>query len=229
VLARSQPRAGIAALCSFALVLGVMWAWSGLAAAADPTTTTAAAKCPTPEILRGMKATGATVRTPGAKPRTLDKDQATAFMQTWLAYSIFAKPAQERPPAALPVSRLNVAVLGNGQPTSLLIFYASDGTNAWVGAPAPFPAPPPNDQKWIRVPRPKQTIAAFAGRMAPICTDPVTTSTTNAATATTVGGAAKSNGTASDDGALWALIVGGMVIVGGGAFVVTRILRRRAG
>jgi hypothetical protein len=239
VPARSRSRARYTALASLALVSGVLLAWSGPAAAHEETTTTAktttttkstmpGVKCPTPELLGDLRATGATVTTPGAEPRKLDKDQATAFMQTWLAYSVFNEPEQERPPARLPVSRLEVALIQEGQPTSLLIFYATDGTNAWVGAPAAPPAPPPNDQKWIRVPKPKQTMAAFAGRMVPICTGP-TTPSTNANTATTVGKASKPSGTSSSgDGAMWALIVGGGVVVAGGAVVGTRVLRRRA-
>ena len=171
MFARSRCRAGTAALASLALAAGSFWVWSvvgSVSPALAATTTTA--KCPTPEIIGGISATGATVTTPGAKPRTLDKDQATAFMQTWLAYSVFEKPPQERPPAGVPISRLDVATVQAGQPAAFLIFYATDGTNVWVGAPAPTQAPPPNDQKWIRAPKPKETRAAFAGNMGPICT-----------------------------------------------------------
>jgi hypothetical protein len=230
VFARSRRRAGTAALASLAslaLGAGLLCAWSAPAAVAATTTT---AKCPTPEIIGGVTATGATVTTPGAKPRTLDKDQATAFMQTWLAYSVFSKPPQARPPAGLPVSRLVVGTLQSGQSSSLVIFYATDGTRVWVGAPAPTPAPPPNDQKWIRAPRPKETSAAFEGNMAPICTDPVTVpSTTAKASATTVGQATKPTGDSSGNGALWVLIVAGIVVVvGGGALVALRARRRPA-
>jgi hypothetical protein len=223
VFARSRCRAGLASLVLAAAALG-----TGPASAAVAATTTTV-KCPTPEILGGVRATGATVVTPGAKPRTLDKDQATAFMQTWLAYSVFEKPPQEHPPAGLPISRLTVAMVQGGQTSPLLIFYATDGTRVWVGAPAPAPAAPPNDQKWIRAPKPKETSAAFAGKMAPICTDPVTASSTTApAATTTVGQAAKASGKASDEGALLALIVAGIVVVVGGGAVVALRSRRRA-
>jgi hypothetical protein len=222
VFARSRCRAGLASLV---LAAAVLCTWPAAAAVASTTTTV---KCPTPEILGGITANGATVTTPGAKPRTLDKDQATAFMQTWLAYSVFKNPPQEHPPAGVPISRLNVAMVQGGQPSPLLIFYATDGIRVWVGAPAPAPAAPPNDQKWIRVPKPKETSAAFAGKMAPICTDPVTaTSTTAPAATTTVGLAAKPTGKSSD-GAPWALIVAGIVVVVGGGSVVALRSRRRA-
>jgi hypothetical protein len=227
VLARSQRRAGTAALTLLAFGFGSLWAWTAPASAADATTTTA--KCPTPEILGGVRATGATVTTPGAKVRKLDKDQATAFMQTWLAYSVFQNPPQEHPPAGVPVSRVNVTLTENGQPGALLIFYATDGTKVWVGAPAPVPAPPPNDQRWIRAPRPEQTTSAFKGEMAPICTGPTTsstTSTTTATSATTVGQAAKPDGTSSDSDVPWVLIVVGIVVVVGGATAVAVRARR---
>lgn len=225
MFARSRCRAGTAALASLALAAALLCA-SPVAAAVAATTTTA--KCPTPEILGGITATGATVTTPGAKPRTLDKDQATAFMQTWLAYSVFEKPPQERPPAGVPISRVNVALVQGGRPSPLLIFYATDGTRVWVGAPAPVPAPPPNDQKWIRTPKPKETSAALAGKMAPICTQPVTASSTTApAATTTVGLAAKPTGKSSD-GTPWVLIVAGIVVVVGGGSVVALRSRRRA-
>ena len=199
-----------------------------MAAAVDATTTTA--KCPTPEILGGVRATGAKVTTPGAEPRTLDKDQATAFMQTWLSYSVFDNPPQERPPAGVPVSRLNVALDESGTPNTLVIFYATDGTKVWVGAPAA--APPPNNERWIRVPKPEQTTEAFAGNMAPICTDPPTSAstappTTDGTTATTIGQAVDPPDTSSGDDAPWVLIALGIaVVVGVGALVAIRSRRR---
>ena len=235
MLARTQSRAGIGALAIVTLVLGSLCAASAPALAADATTatsgaTTTTAKCPTPELLSGFEATGATVTTPGAAARTLNQDQITAFLQTWLAYSVFENPPQERPPANLPVSQLDIATLQGGQPQPLVIFYATDGNNAWVGAPAPTPAPPPNDQKWIRVPKPKDTIAAFAGRLAPVCVDPPTSaSTTASTTATTIGQASKPDGSSSGSDTPWALIIVGIaVVVGGGAFVAVRSRRRPA-
>jgi hypothetical protein len=223
VLARLQRRTGLTML---GVVLTALCLWPSPARAANDATTTTA-KCATPEILNGIRATGATVTTPGAKARTLDKDQATAFMQSWLGYSVFANPPQEHPPTGLPVSQLDVGTLEGTTSSSLVIFYASDGTNAWVGAPAPRPAPPPNDQRWIRAPRPEQTIAAFAGKMAPICTPPPTASSTTAATTVTTIGQAKTDGASGSD-TPWALIIIGIaVVVGGGALFAIRSRRRR--
>jgi hypothetical protein len=230
VFSRTPSRAGLAALLSLALslaaVLGLSLASPATATAADTTPTTG---CATPEIVGGMFAVGATVSTPGAKPRTLDESQATAFMQTWLAYSVFSSPKQEHPPANLPVSQLHVNITQDGTPSTLLIFYATDGTKAWVGAPAPAPVPPPpNDQKWIRVPKPAETIAAFNGTMAPICADPTgAVSTTRPSTPTTLRLAVKPTGSSSGSGTPWILIIVGVLVVGAAGVAVSRVRRHR--
>jgi hypothetical protein len=220
---RSDIRSAIAALGALTFAAAMLVAGSVVPTAAASTTPTTG--CPTPQILNGMSATGATVATPGAKPRTLNASQATAFMQTWLAYSVFSSPPQQHPPAELPVSRLNVSLVQSGQPSTLEIFYASDGTTAWVGAPAPTPAPPPNDQKWIRAPKPAETIAAFAGKMAPICVDSASTA---AGTSTTLGVASAPSGSSSGNGTPWILAIVGVLVVAAGAVAATRLRRRRS-
>ena len=201
-------------------------AWTALPVAftAGPgnalTTSTTVPALP-PELLTGISVVGATVNSPGAKPRTLDANQATAFMQTWFAYSVFQNPPNERPPSSLPVSRLSVTTDSQG---TLLILYASDGTNVWVGAPAPVPTPPPNNEKWIRAPDPQRTIAGFEGRLAPTRT-PVPTTTTAPST-TTLPSPTRST-KSSDNGGLWALVaVGAAVIVAASAMLAARARRR---
>jgi hypothetical protein len=208
------------------MVLGLTLASSATGAAAATTPSTA---CPTPEIVGGMYAVGATVSTPGAKSRTLNESQATAFMQTWLAYSVFSSPPQNHPPASLPVSQLNVNINQDGTASTLLVFFATDGTKAWVGAPAPAPVPPPpNNQKWIRVPKPAETIAAFNGTMAPICADPTgAVSTTRPSTPTTLGLAVKPTGSSSGSGTPWILIIVGVLVVAAAAVAVSRVRRHR--
>jgi hypothetical protein len=203
-----------------------LWISSATAHAAATTPTTG---CPTPEIIGGMNAVGATVATPGQKSRSLDESQATAFMQTWLAYSVFSSPPQEHPPANLPVSTLTVKIVQDGTPSQLTIFFATDGKNAWVGAPAPAPVPPPpNNQKWIRTPKPAESIAAFNGNMAPICADPTGAATTvPGATTTSRALAVKSDGTSSDNGTFWILIVVGVLVVAAAAVAATRVRKRR--
>ncbi len=218
----AHTRARNAALVLLVLLPTVIWAGATSASAAVTTTTA----CPTPELLSGMNVVGATVATPGAKPRTLDARQATAFMQTWLAYSVFEKPPQEHPPANLPVSTLTVNL---AQPPPLTIFYATNGTAAWVGAPAPAPVPPPpNNEKWIRAPLPAKTIAAFNGNLAPICADSSGATTTAAGNTTTSRGlAVKADGTSSDNGTFWILIAVAVLVVAAAAVAVSRIRRRR--
>jgi hypothetical protein len=230
VFSRTPSRAGLAALVSLALssvmVLGLTVASTATATAAATTPTTA---CRTPEIVGGMYAVGATVSTPGAKARTLNESQATAFMQTWLAYSVFSSPPQSHPPANLPISQLHVSINQDGTPSTLLIFFATNGTKAWVGAPAPAPVPPPpNDQKWIRVPKPAETIAAFNGTMAPICADPTgAVSTTLPTSSTTLGLAVKPTGSSSGSGTWWILIIVGVLVLAAAAIAVSRVRRHR--
>jgi hypothetical protein len=200
-------------------------AWTALpvaftAGAGNALTTTTTTPALPPELLTGISVVGAVVNSPGAKPRTLDANQATAFMQTWVAYSVFQNPPNERPPSSLPVSRLSVSTDSQG---TLLIFYASDGTNAWVGAPnADAAAKPPNNEKWIRAPEPQRTIAGFEGRLAPTRTPlPLPTTTTTISPSTTK--ATKS----SDNGGLWALVaLGAAVIVAASAILAVRGRRR---
>lgn len=205
-------------------------AWTALsvaltAGAADAlTTSTTSTTVPAlpPELLTGISVVGAVVNSPGEKPRTLDANQATAFMQTWVAYSVFQNPPNERPPSSLPVTRLSVKTDSQG---TLLIFYASDGTNAWVGAPDAT-APPPNNEKWIRAPEPQRTIAGFEGRLAPTRTPlPLATTTTTPGTTTAprTTKATKSSG----NGGLWALVaVGVAVIIAASAILAVRGRRR---
>jgi hypothetical protein len=223
MLVRPHVHARTGALVLLALLPTVIWASAAPAIAAVTTTTV---KCPTLEIIRGVSTTGATVATPGAKTRTLDASQATAFMQTWLAYSIVGNAPQNHPPANLPVSRLTVPVIENAQPPqSLVILYATDGTKVWVGAPAPT-ASAPTAEKWILAPRPADTTSAFLGNLVPTCVDPASTASSTAPGSPTAHLVEKSSG--SDDGATWALIGVGVVIVGAVGFLVTRARRRRA-
>ncbi|MDQ1457809.1 MAG: hypothetical protein QOH28_3429, partial [Actinomycetota bacterium] len=213
--------------------LACVLAWTALpvaltAGAGNALTTSTTVPALPPELLTGISVVGAVVNSPGAKPRTLDANQATAFMQTWVAYSVFQNPPNERPPSSLPVSRLSVATDSQG---TLLIFYASDGTNAWVGAPnADAAAKPPNNEKWIRAPEPQRTIAGFEGRLAPTRTPlplPTTTTSTTTAPGTTAAPSTTKATKSSDNGGLWALVaLGAAVIVAASAILAVRGRRR---
>jgi hypothetical protein len=226
VSVRSPSRFGSASLTALLLAVATLCAGSVGAGAAGATTPTTA--CPTPQVLAGMSAIRATVTTPGATPRTLNESQITAFLQTWLAYSVYENPPQEHPPTNLPVASLNVTVIENGQAQPLPLFYASDGRDAWVGAPAPVPAPPPNDQKWIRVPKPAETIAAFAGNRSPVCEVPATAASTAPTTPTTLKLAVTPTGTSSGSGAPWIVIIVGVLVVAAAAVAATRLRRKRS-
>jgi hypothetical protein len=210
--------------------LACVLAWTALpvaltAGAGNALTTSTTVPALPPELLTGISVVGAVVNSPGAKPRTLDANQATAFMQTWVAYSVFQNPPNERPPSSLPVSRLSVATDSQG---TLLIFYASDGTNAWVGAPnADAAAKPPNNEKWIRAPEPQRTIAGFEGRLAPTRTPLPLPTTTTTAPGTTAAPSTTKATKSSDNGGLWALVaLGAAVIVAASAILAVRGRRR---
>jgi hypothetical protein len=163
---------------------------------------------PLPEFFGGIFAVKAVVSTPGQPERELSDRQATAYLQTWLPYSIFASPPQEPPPGDLPVSRIVVTQRDENGEAPLDLLFATDGTNAWVGAPNAVPPPP---EKWIRAPRPEQTIAAFNGELEPFCINqPVGETTTSATTAgptsTTAGATSTSAGATprtTADSACW--------------------------
>src|SRR4051812_39832928 len=114
---------------------------------------------------------GASVTSPSRATRTLNSDQAAAFMQTWLPSSIFGKVANENPPKGLRVSRVSVRYTYAGADEKpMLIFYASDGQVAWVGMPPQslWPGAAVTSERWIRAPDSGRTMAAIAGRLSAI-------------------------------------------------------------
>ena len=202
-------------------LLALLIAQPGSASAGAGTITTTGGSDAPPVLMGGLTVDGATVSTPGEEQRTLDANQATAFMQTWFSYSITVNPANEDPPDDLTVSELHVAVTSSGTPSEFLIFYASDGVDAWVGAPAPAPGDP---DKWIRSPRPRRTIAGFEGRLEPIRAEVPDTTTT-----TTVGGTAGSadnDDETESDGRSWQIAVVAVVVLFGGGAIALRLGRR---
>ncbi len=187
------------------------------------TSTTVSTECAPdelPELVGGIFATGAQVSTPGAEPRTLDERQATAFMQTWLAYSIVSSPPQEPPPPELPRSEVLVGTRTPDGPSSLLIFFVTNGTDVWVGAQNPEPG----KENWIRAPSPADTIAAFNGELGPICDNTPVPSTT---TPTTIGASGSTTPAEEDSGddsrAIWIAVFAAVVA----ATVTVGLLRRR--
>jgi hypothetical protein len=182
---------------------------------------------PPPELLAGVTVTGAKISTPGAPPRTLDANQATAFMQAWLPDSVFTQPVlpNVKPPTNLPVSHLDVTTVWHAQTEKLIVFYASDGTTAWVGMPAQsFGWAGVDHERWIAAPQSARLRQAFAGKLQPVRPPPATTTTP-----TTQSKAAGSTGGSSDSssGVWWG--VGIAVIVVLGALALFTLRRRTAG
>ena len=178
-------------------------------------------KGPPPIGQSNVLVSGATVTTPGRPGRALDANQATAFVQTWLPWSIL-NTAQDPPPPQLPVSVLNIRT----NQGALAIWYATDAKNVWIGAPALPSAHRKNNQSWVRVPEPAKTTAGFNGTLDPVCPAPPPPSTTTT-TGTTNGQASASHGGSSSGSWLpYVLVVGGVVVVGGGAWLTGRRRRR---
>lgn len=186
------------------------------------------AAAPPPALLAGVTVTGATITTPGAPPRTLDANQATAFMQAWLPDSVFTQPVlpNVKPPSSLPVSHLKVITMWHAQTEPLTVFYASDGKTAWVGMPAQsFGWAGVDHERWIAAPQSARTRQAFAGKLQPVrpAPEPATT------TPTTKSKAAASTGGDSDSStAVW-WVVGIAVIVVLGALAGFTLRRRTSG
>jgi hypothetical protein len=169
----------LVAVAAVSTVLSVSTTSAPASVLPGSTTSTTVDESAAPPVLYGSTTvSAATVTTPGQPSRTLDANHMTAFIQTWLAYSIYDNPPNELPPAELPVSRLAAQFDdGAGLIIDMEFLYATDGTNVWVGART-LPAP---EEKWIRAPNPSQTTEAFEGNLDPV-RDPIAPSTTSTAT-----------------------------------------------
>jgi hypothetical protein len=128
------------------------------------TTTTNASGLPANAFLNGVVvvAPGATVTTPGSPSRQLSANQTAAFMRTWLPASTVQQIPNEKPPKCLPVSTIRFTNEFGGLKTPTTVWYASDGTNAWVGMPPQqLGFAVVQSDKWIPAPDATATIATF--------------------------------------------------------------------
>jgi hypothetical protein len=176
-------------------------------------------------LVPGMQVLGATITGPSLdEPRELGAQEAFEFMQSWLGESIFGNPPNENPPGELGVHEIAVHTTWRDNDLTMLVYYASDGTDAWVGMP-------PQDvgfatvdaENWIRAP--EQTQALMPGISGDTDGDPVTATTTGGATATTdVTGDAAANTSDDDDSILPLVAIAGIAVVvaGVGAFLLGR-------
>ena len=221
------------ALCAVAVCCGILGSVAPPAGAAGGTTTTVHPTCSDPnkqskfkvstDLMPGVTIGPAIVLTPGKPNRKLNADQATAFIQSWLPASVYTKIPPTGPPVGVPVSHLYMYTSFNRGFTCIEAWYASRGTNAWVGMPAQSLGWASVQQDvWIAAPLPARTIAAFLGKIKPIITNP---STTGAPTTTTVPSdkkaAGKSSGSSSSSSWLL-LLIPGVLVLGAGAFLIVR-------
>ncbi len=172
------------------------------------------------QISPGLAIVGASVSGNGPEAgRTLDSNQATAFLQAWLPNAVLGTPTLETPPTSLPVYQIEVDYTYEVAPGFITVNYASDGTTAWVALPAQELWPgavvtPEQGDKWLRAP--DGTVAAFHGQ--------VVAETIPTAPPDTI---AESSGSSSSDnpvGLVIAVVVAAVVVVG---LVVLGVGRRR--
>jgi hypothetical protein len=193
------------------VMLGLL---AGPAGAATTTTAKASPLKPN-EILNDVIVGPATVTTPGSPSRTLSAVQTAAFMRTWLGTSINAKLPNQKPSSCLPKStlRFNNTYVGTTTPT--IVFYVSDGTNAWVGMPAQslgFGSVP--SEKWIAAPDVQGTIKAFNAPDPPPSTTIACTSKTPTKPS--------SDDSSSSTTWVWFAVPAAIIIVGLGIWLVLR-------
>jgi hypothetical protein len=102
------------------------------------------------------------VTTPGSAGRKLDANQTAAFLRSWLPASVLQRLPNEKPSTCLPVSTIRTKTTFDRVATPMVVYYASDGPNAWVGMPAQsLGFASVTEEKWIRAPDPTGTIKAF--------------------------------------------------------------------
>lgn len=192
------------------------------------TAVTAAASGGT-DIGSGIVILGATVTCPGQPARSLDSTKAAAFMQTWLPYSIFGHAPDETPPSQLAVCHLRVADQWQSPHNrTLIVYYATDGTDAWVGMPSQDVADGVyvSKERWIRSPSPQQTRAAFEGHGKLI---PVAVPSTTTAATTTTSVHSSTGATHQTSATPWIVLAAIAILVGALGVVLFRYRRTRTG
>ena len=152
-------RAATLSMTAAVVVIGL-----GAVPAGAATTTTNATGVKANEIMNGVAVVppGATVTTPGSPSRQLDANQTAAFMRSWLPASTVQQIPNEKPAKCLPVSTIRFTNEYGGLKTPTIVWYATDGTNAWVGMPKQdLGFASVQSDKWIPSPNAPETIATF--------------------------------------------------------------------
>ncbi len=131
-------------------------------AAGTTSTTQAAVELPG----GGLSFRGGVVTAPGKPTRNLTAYQSAVFVQKWIVEALYGKPKHEPIPANVTPYRVDVTGTwgGGSDYETRPVFYASDGTRAWVVFPDPAKVPAtgiPAQLDWFVAP--PQVIAAFAG------------------------------------------------------------------
>jgi len=171
----------------------------------------------------GYAFTGAVIRNAdGSVERTLNAYQAAVFVQSWLGDAFFGTPNLQDPPPTLPVYRVDVTGTWGQLSGALTVYYASDGSTAWLSfpqdqIPTANPTNPPPPTSWF-VP-PTRVIAAFNG-----------TAKLQGTYGTDSSGSRRAGGSSSTARVIWAVVAALAVcgVASGGVLAFRRVRPRRA-
>jgi cobalamin biosynthesis Mg chelatase CobN len=201
-------------------------AGSAVALRAQTTQPSATTQPPTATpIGNGLAFTSAVITSPAdPNPRTMNNYQTAVFVQSWLPTALYGKPEIENPPANVPVYRVDITGTWGSQPGltgKQTVYYASDGTKAWVSYPQNQDVtmtptePPPGPATWF-VP-PHRVIDAFNGTAQLVETSGVDNANNPAGQ---VVKQPDSSGSSSTPWIVYAIVVGAavVIIVGGVMF-----------
>jgi hypothetical protein len=218
-----QNRRVVALMIVFAAAFGSVGvasaAWAGRGA--QVTAPSSSAPSSSVAISPGFAFTGADVFSAGSPKvaRHLDAYKTAVFVQSFFGAAVATKVQHQRPPAGARAYRVDVTGTWNGgnDLSTRSIFYATDGTHAWI-APAPASTPLAKVDFWVA---PDRVVSAFEGRATL-----VPTAGTNAVAPTTTTLAPPSHSSSDGVSGWWWLAAGLAVVVVVG--VVLGRLRTRA-
>src|SRR4051794_153542 len=181
------------------------------------------------QIGDGFAFTGAVITSPAQPaPRMLDGYHTAVFVQSWFGDAFFGHPLIQDPPPDLPVYRVDVTGTWGSPESRQTVYYASDGTTAWLSYPQEQPvsmtppAPPPPSNWFVAPPR---VIAAFNGTAT---LEPTVGVQEAALPSTTVApGEAPAASSGSSGSAIWWALAAGAVVVVVAAVLISRRRGRR--
>jgi len=202
-----RPSARLAGLAFAALV-----AAAGVLASANPPAfaTSQGVQIAAGWVIQGAEVTSASQ----TKTTQWNANQAATFFVSWYPAQLYGKLTAQTPPAGLPRHTVTITDTVNGTPQHIVVYYETDGHNAWVMLPLQTLGPGAfvNRLVWDRAPQ--RTIDAFNNRPGVPATTPATP-----------GSAAPHSSGNSSTGPILVAVAIGVVLIG---LVLYFTQRRRA-